>query len=74
MTSKLPYEKNHKKILKSCCKFAFLKGTNITFLKLFINVMIRKLKIHNVFDIIKISKFMEPNKCTHENIVMKIFI
>jgi hypothetical protein len=50
------------------------KGTNITFLELFINVMIRNLKIHSVLDIIKISKFMEPNKCTHENNVMKIYI
>jgi len=37
----------------------------ITFLKLFLNVMIRNIKTHNIFDIIEISKSMEPNKCTH---------
>ncbi len=36
--------------------------------------MIKNLKIHNVLDIIEISKFMEPDKCTHEKIVMKISI
>jgi hypothetical protein len=35
------------------------------FLKLFFNAMIRNIKTHNVFDIIEISKSMEPNKCTH---------
>jgi hypothetical protein len=33
------------------------------FLKLFLNVMIKDIKIHNILDIIKISKSMEPNKC-----------
>ncbi len=37
----------------------------VTFLKLFLNAMIRNIKIHNIFDIIGISKSMEPNKCTH---------
>ncbi len=41
------------------------KGFNATFLKLFLNAMIRNIKIHNILDIIEISKFMEPNKCTH---------
>jgi len=36
---------------------------SITFLKLFINAMIRNIKIHNIHDIIKISKSMEPKKC-----------
>jgi hypothetical protein len=58
------------KILKSCFKFVFLskssrKGTNITFLKLFLNVMIKNIKIDNIICIIEISKSMEPNKCTH---------
>jgi hypothetical protein len=26
--------------------------------------MIRNIKIHNILDIIEISKFMKPNKCT----------
>jgi hypothetical protein len=41
------------------------KRTSVTFLKLFLNVMIRNIKIHNIHDIIENSKFMEPNKCTH---------
>ncbi len=28
--------------------------------------MIRNKKIHNILDMIEISKSMEPNKCTHE--------
>jgi hypothetical protein len=39
------------------------KKISITFLKLLLNVMIRNIKIHNIFDIIEISKSMEPNKC-----------
>jgi len=31
------------------------------FLKLFLNAMIRNIKIHNILDIIRISKSMEPN-------------
>jgi hypothetical protein len=33
------------------------------FLKLFLNAMIRNIKIHNFFYIIEISKSMECNKC-----------
>jgi hypothetical protein len=29
--------------------------------------MIRNIKIHNIFDIIEISKSMEPNKCNLKN-------
>jgi len=43
----------------------FKKRTNITSLKKIINAMIRNIKIHNILDIIEISKSMEPNKCTH---------
>jgi hypothetical protein len=42
------------------------KEINIMFLKLFLNEMIRNIKIHNILDIIEISKSMEPNKCIHE--------
>jgi hypothetical protein len=35
------------------------KETNVTFLKLFLNAMIRNIKIHNIFDIIDKSEFME---------------
>jgi hypothetical protein len=41
------------------------KETNVTFLELFLNAMIRNIKIHNIFDIIEISNFVKPNKCTH---------
>jgi hypothetical protein len=36
------------------------------FLKLFINSMIRNIKIQNISSSIEISKSMEPNKCSHE--------
>jgi len=32
-------------------------------LETFLNAMIRNIKIHNIVDIIEISKSMEPNKC-----------
>jgi hypothetical protein len=38
------------------------------FLKLFLNAMVRNIKIHNTLHIIEISKSMEPNKCTHYKI------
>jgi hypothetical protein len=46
------------------------------FLKLFLNVMIKKIKIHNIFDIIEISKFMKPNKFIqiflYENVCLSV--
>jgi hypothetical protein len=33
--------------------------------KTFSNVMIRKIKIKNMFDIIKVLKSIQPNKFTH---------
>jgi hypothetical protein len=44
------------------------------FLKLFLNAMISNIKIHNILDIIGISKSMKPNKCTYEKKIMKLFI
>ncbi len=38
------------------------KGTNVTFLKQFLNAMIRNIKIHNIFYIIEISKYVEHIK------------
>ncbi len=37
--------------------------------------MIRKIKIHNIIDIIEISKYMEPNKCIkffYENVHLNV--
>jgi hypothetical protein len=45
----------------------------MTFLKLFLNAMIRNIKVQNIFDIIEISKSMEPNKFIEGNF-MKILI
>jgi hypothetical protein len=46
------------------------------FLKLFLNAMIRKIKIHNIINIIEILKSMEPNKCTpnflYENVHLNV--
>jgi hypothetical protein len=36
---------------------------NVIFLKLFLNAMIKNIKIHNILDIIKISKSVERHKC-----------
>jgi hypothetical protein len=38
------------------------KKTNTTFLKLFLNAMIRNIKIYNILNIIQVSKSIEPNK------------
>ncbi len=43
----------------------FKEKTSVTFLKLLLNAMNRKIKIHNILDMIKISKSMEPNKCIY---------
>jgi hypothetical protein len=50
------------------------KKISVTFLKLFLNAMIKNIKIHNILDIIEILKSIEPNKCILKNIYMKIFI
>jgi len=47
------------------------KKFQITFLKLFLNAMIRNIKIHNILDIIEISNCIEPNKLTHSKKNMK---
>ncbi len=44
-------------------KKKFKKKTNITFLKRFLNAMIKNIKIHNIIDIIENLKSMEPSKC-----------
>jgi hypothetical protein len=49
------------------------KKISIMFLKLFLNAMIRNIKIHNILNIIEISKSMEPNKCI-QIFFMKMFI
>jgi hypothetical protein len=59
-----------KKNFKLCFKFVLLTNklkekNNVTFLKLFLDAMIRNIKIHNIPNIIEISKSMEPNKCNH---------
>jgi len=52
------------------------KKLNIMLLKLFLNAMIRKIKIHNILDIIEISKSMELNKCinikNYENVCLNV--
>jgi len=44
------------------------------FFKLFLNAMIRNIKIHNILDIMEISKSMEPNKCFFFLKFKKMFI
>jgi hypothetical protein len=69
MSFKLPLKKIPKKKFNSCFKFVFLtkkfkeRWPCITFLKHFLNAMIKNIKIQNIFDIIEISKYMELNKC-----------
>jgi hypothetical protein len=58
-----------------CVSDKNVKGKkSITFLKLFLNEMIRNIKIHNILGIIEISKSMEPNKTIHKLFYMKMFI
>jgi hypothetical protein len=42
------------------------KGNIVTFLKLFINTMIKNIKLHKILDMVKVSKSMQPNKCAHK--------
>jgi hypothetical protein len=49
----------------------------VTFLNHFLNAMIRNIKIHNIFNYIENSNFIEPNKCIHykknyENICLSV--
>jgi hypothetical protein len=36
--------------------------------------MIRNIKIHNIFNMIEISKSMEPNKCIHKKNYENIYL
>jgi len=49
------------------------KKIRITFLKLFLNTMIKNIKIQNIFNMIEISKSMELNKRIQKQF-MKMFI
>jgi len=49
------------------------KKIRITFLKLFLNTTIKNIKIHNIFNMIEISKSMELNKRIQKQF-MKMFI
>jgi hypothetical protein len=49
------------------------KKIGVMFLNFFLNAMIRNIKIHNIFDIIEISKSMQPHKCI-QIFHMKMFI
>jgi hypothetical protein len=52
------------------------KKTNVMFLNLFLNAMIRNIKIHNIFYIIEISKFIKLDKYVqkiYENIHLSVF-
>ncbi len=50
----------------------FNEKNKVTFLKFFPNAMIKNIKIHNIFDIIAISKYMEPN--IYIFIYLKMFV
>ncbi len=65
---------NHVPNLCSLLKSS-IKKKNVTFLNCFLNAMIEKIKIHSIFDIIEISKYMDPNKCiqkTYENVHLNV--
>ncbi len=78
MTSKLLQEKKTQKHSQMMFQFVFLikkfkESDKRYILKTFLNTMIGNIKIHNIFNIFEISKFVEPNKCIHF-FKMKIFI
>ncbi len=43
------------------------KKIGTTFLRLFLNAMIRNMKIHNVLILLRFQKSMEPNKCIQKD-------
>jgi hypothetical protein len=43
------------------------KKIKFLFLKVFLNAMIRNIKIQNILNIVEISKFTTLNKCIHKN-------
>ncbi len=65
MTSKL--QKNSQIMFQICFYNQKVQGKELVLCSLFflLNVMIRNIKIHNILDIIEISKSMESNKCIH---------
>jgi hypothetical protein len=70
MTSKLTFFLVPKKTLKSYFKFVFLtkqlkEKYQHTLLKLFLNAIIKNIKLNNIFDIIEVSKSMKTNKYNH---------
>jgi hypothetical protein len=52
----------------------FKEKIDVTLLKLFLNAMIKNIKIQNIFDIIKISKSMEPNKCIKKKLYENVHL
>jgi hypothetical protein len=46
----------------------------VTFLKLFVNTMILKIKIWNILDIIKVSKSIQPNKYIRKKSNRKLYL
>jgi len=52
-------------ILAHLAPLTVFSFTSVTFLKFFLNTIIRNIKIHNILHIIQFSKFVEPNKSTH---------
>jgi restriction endonuclease S subunit len=74
MTSKSPYEKysqeNFQIMFQICVLDQKLQARNQHYVPIFffLNAIIKKIKIQNIFEIfeiIEISKCMEPNKCIH---------
>jgi hypothetical protein len=45
----------------------------VTFLKFCVNVMNRNIKIQNIFDIVKVSKSMQPSWCIQQKEILKCF-
>jgi len=77
MISKLPQKRkfiknfiNHVPNLCSWPKSSKDK-TSVMFLNFFLNAMIRKIKIHNIFSTIEISKSMKLNKCMQKKNLWK---
>jgi hypothetical protein len=49
------------------------KGKNTLF-RFFLNVIFMNIKIHNILDIIEISKSMEPNKCIQKKFMKNVHL
>jgi hypothetical protein len=55
-------------MFQTCVSNQKIQRNIVGFLNCFLSAIIRNIKIQHAFDIIKFSKSIQPNKCTHKNL------